>query len=354
MENTSSTQKASKIAIVLMNLGGPDSQADVQSFLFNLFNDKSIISLPQPFRWCVAKLISVFRAKMAKKNYALMGGGSPLLSLTNKQAEALEKLLEKSFPGKYKVYISMRYWYPRAQEVIKHVAQNADIAKVILLPLYPQYSTATTASSFQEWDRLSEKLNLKIPIRKICCYPTHALFIKAHVNLILDNYQELLLSNNVRLLFSAHGIPESLVVSGDPYQHHVALTVAAIMQQIQKTLSRNLDYIITYQSKVGPLKWLTPSTKDEIIRAGHDNKNVLIVPVAFVSEHIETLVELDIEYRHIALANNVLSYNRVPALNNNPFFIKALAQLCENEEICDCCNAKNDKCYLRSIGKSIS
>lgn len=301
-----------KIAVVLFNLGGPDSLNSVKKFLFNLFYDKSIINLPNPLRWIIAKIISSTREKTAIEIYQKIGGSSPILSITKKQAIKLQEELNKNIENEYKVFISMRYWHPFANDVIKEIEQfSAD--RVVLLPLYPQFSTTTTNSSFKEFKSLYKK-----PTKISCCYFYNKNFIKAHVDLIKSSLKDL--KGKYRILFSAHGLPEKIIRSGDPYQWQVEETVKYIVKNLQE----DVDYIVCYQSKVGPLKWIGPSTEEEIERAIQDEVSIVIVPIAFVSDHSETLMELDIEYKELFEKKSKLSYIRVPALNDNDNFIKSL------------------------------
>ncbi len=310
-----------KTAVVLFNLGGPDSLKAVKPFLFNLFNDNAIIRMPQPFRYLLAKMIAFRRGSKARAIYQHMGGKSPLLDLTRAQADALEKKLKKE--GEYKVFVCMRYWHPMSGSVAKNVkAYEPD--RVILLPLYPQYSTTTTGSSFSDWDAASAKAGLTAPTSRICCYPADNGFVASHVKQIKDTYWKAAEDGQPRILFSAHGLPEKIIKEGDPYQWQVEKTVAAITQILS---IEDLDYSLCYQSRVGPMEWIKPSTEDEIKRAAADKVPVVVVPVAFVSEHSETLVELDIEYRELAEKHGVPGYWRVAALGTDDYFIDALADL---------------------------
>lgn len=348
-----------KTAVILLNLGGPDNAKAIKPFLFNLFNDKAIISLPQPFRWVLAKLIATRRSVKARHIYQQMGGNSPILEGTQAQAEALETQLKASrkIPQEdYKVFVSMRYWHPMSETVAKNVKSYGP-DHIILLPLYPQYSTTTTASSFDDWQRSASKIGMEVGTTKICCYPVDFSFVAAHVKLIKDMYWKAAEHGKPRILFSAHGLPEKVVAAGDPYQWQVEKTVAAIRQILSID---ELDYAVCYQSRVGPLKWIGPSTEEEIIRAGKDQVPVVIVPVAFVSEHSETLVELDMQYRHLAEGHQVPSYHRVPALGTEPLFIEALASLClnadKNESLCSAgkerfCPRNFDKCPCVAAGE---
>jgi len=314
-----------KKAVILFNLGGPDNLENVEPFLFNLFNDPAIISIPSIIRYPLAKFISKRRAPIAKNIYKEIGSKSPILELTQKQAESLEKNLIKK--GDYKCFVVMRCWYPRASQVIKKVREY-NPEEIILLPLYPQYSAATSGSSINEWNDLCKKENYQVKTKTICCYPTENNFLESHVNLIKKTLKTIE-NKNFKLLFSAHGLPENKIKKGDPYQWQVEQTVEGIMS---KLMNENLDYIISYQSRVGPLKWIGPSTDDVIIKYSKEKKGIVIVPVAFVSEHSETLVELDIEYKKLAEKNGCSFYKRVPALGVEEDFIKGLVELVLKKE----------------------
>jgi len=216
----------------------------------------------------------------------------------------------------------MRCWHPRAEEVINQVKEYKP-EEIILLPLYPQYSASTSGSSINEWNELCKKENYNVKTRTVCCYPTENFFIESHVSLIKKTLQEVT-NKNFKLIFSAHGLPENKIKKGDPYQWQVEETVKEIMSKIK---NENLDYILSYQSRVGPLKWIGPSTDEVIIKYSKEKKGIVIVPVAFVSEHSETLVELDIEYKKLAEKNNCSFYKRVPALGIEENFIKGLEEL---------------------------
>ena len=307
-----------KKAIILFNLGGPDSLDAVQPFLFNLFNDPAIISLPGIFRYPLAKFISKRRTSVAKAIYAEMGGKSPILEETQIQADAIEKILRHE-KDEYKCFIVMRCWNPRAIDVIKKV-KEFNPAQTILLPLYPQYSNATSGSSIKEWLDTCKKENLDSITKIICCYPTEKDFILAYANLIKDKINLNKLSETT-LVFSAHGLPENKIKQGDPYQWQVENTVNYL---VRKLSIKNLNYILSYQSRVGPLKWIGPSTETVIKEEANKQKIIIVVPVAFVSEHSETLVELDIEYKKLAVQNGSKDYIRVPAVTANQDFINSL------------------------------
>lgn len=315
-----------KKAVILFNLGGPDKLENVESFLFNLFNDPAILNLPSFFRYPLAKLIANRRAPTAKKIYSELGGSSPILKLTKEQATALELKLNKAdSASEYKCFIVMRCWHPRAENVIKDVI-NYNPDEIILMPLYPQYSAATSGSSIKEWNDVCLKNNFNVKTSTICCYPTDENFVLAHKNEIIKKINNL---KNFKLIFSAHGLPEKNIKKGDPYQWQVEQSVAKIVKALN---IENLDWILSYQSRVGPLKWIGPSTEDIIIENSKLGKHIVLVPIAFVSEHSETLVELDIEYKELADKNGCKNYLRVPALGTNANYIKAMSDLIINKK----------------------
>ena len=314
-----------KKAVILFNLGGPDKLESVEPFLFNLFNDPAIINIPSIFRCPLAKFISKKRAPIAKNIYKEIGNKSPILELTQNQAKSLENNLLKK--GNYKCFIVMRYWHPRASNVIKKVREY-NPEEIILLPLYPQYSTSTSGSSINEWCDLCKKENYNVKTKTICCYPTENNFIASHISLI-NKTLKVIEDNNFKLIFSAHGLPMSKIKKGDPYQWQVEETVKKIMSNLE---NKNLNYVISYQSRVGPLKWIGPPTDEVIIKYSKEKKGIVIVPIAFVSEHSETLVELDIEYKKLAEKNGCSFYKRVAALGTEENFIKGLAELVLKQE----------------------
>jgi protoporphyrin/coproporphyrin ferrochelatase len=312
----------SRIAVVLFNLGGPDGPKAVRPFLKNLFSDPAIIGAPQPLRWGLAELISRVRENSAVANYAAMGGGSPLTAETLAQAAALETRLAQQRPDDdTRVFVAMRYWSPLTEETTAAVTRFAP-DEVVLLPLYPQFSTTTTASSLAAW-----KGCYAGPGRchVICCYPDLEALADAHAALIGEAWAAAGSPPNLRLLFSAHGVPERVSASGDPYRWQVERTCAAVAARLQS----RWEWRICYQSRVGPLKWIGPSTIEEIERAGADGLGVIIDPIAFVSEHIETLVELDRDYAVVAGRAGAAPYIRVPALGVQPRFVDGLATLVE-------------------------
>lgn len=311
---------APKTAVLLLNLGGPDSLMAVRPFLYNLFYDPAIIALPNPFRWILAQLISRLRSSKAKQIYAAIGGKSPLLENTQAQAQALEKEL----PENFRVWPVMRYWHPRAKEVLDEVmAWGAE--EIILLPLYPQFSKVTTGSSFKEIQHELARRNTCIPVREIPSYPTQEGWIQHWQREI----QQALLKAKppVRILFSAHGILEETVAAGDPYQKQVEETVATILAGLPP-----VDATICYQSRVGPKKWLEPDVDAEIKRAGASKVGTIVLaPTSFVSEHSETLYELDIEYRALSESVGISEFIRIRTPGTDPGFMRGLSMLVMGE-----------------------
>ncbi|WP_417623947.1 ferrochelatase [Paremcibacter congregatus] len=310
-----------KVAVVLFNLGGPDSLKAVKPFLFNLFYDPAIIALKNPLRWVVAKLISSRRAPIAKEIYKQMGGKSPILPQTEAQASALEELLNLSGDITYRCFISMRYWTPVSGETAQKVAAFTP-DRIVLLPLYPHYSITTTGSSFIDWMKSAATAGLTMPYRAVRQYPDQEKYIAAQVKVIEDVRVKLDHPENYRILYSAHGLPEKIIEAGDPYRDQIEMTCRLVQEKLG-----NPDHMLCFQSRVGPLKWIEPYTEDAIKQTVSDNKGIIIVPIAFVSEHSETLVELDIEYREMATELGAKDYVRVPAIGCQPEYIKALAHL---------------------------
>ncbi len=296
-----------KTAVVLFNLGGPDRPGAVRPFLFNLFNDPAIIGAPGPLRWLLAQWISRRRAPLARKIYEEIGGASPLLANTEAQAKALEAALNAGDgDDQVRVFIAMRYWHPMSSEVARAVeAYGPD--QVVLLPLYPQFSTTTTGSSLTDWARAAAAAGLGAPTRSLCCYPTQTGFVTEVAGLLRSALTVVgaRAEGAPRVLFSAHGLPKKFIERGDPYQWQIEQTAAAVAEVVVGAVAGaaavpDLDWRVCYQSRVGPLEWIGPSTDAEIARAGAEGRPVVVVPIAFVSEHSETLVELDIEYRRLA------------------------------------------------------
>ena len=315
-----------RIAVVLFNLGGPDSLDAVEPFLFNLFNDPAIIAAPSFVRFPLAKFIARRRAPLARDIYREIGGKSPLLEQTEDQAQALAEALDgmasrSSTKPEFRAFTVMRYWHPRARAVIEDVKEY-EPDQIVLLPLYPQFSTTTSLSSINEWKAEAVRAGLRIPTTSICCYPRRPELASAQAGLIQETIGGI--EGPLKILFSAHGLPEKVIEGGDPYQRQVEETVEEILAEMS---GRPFSHVVCYQSRVGPLKWIGPSTEDEIVKAAKDGVHIVIVPVAFVSEHSETLVELDIEYRKLADDAGAPGYSRVPALHVRPAFINGLAEI---------------------------
>lgn len=312
-------------AVVLMNLGGPDSLGAVRPFLYNLFSDRAIIRLPAPLRLPLAALIAARRAPTARQIYAQLGGASPLLANTEAQARALERELG---PG-HCCFVAMRYWHPLTEATVSAVKEWVP-DDIVLLPLYPQFSTTTTQSSFDAWERVARRQRLVVPIRRIRSYPEAPGFITALASLTGEALDTVRADPYpVRLLLSAHGLPQRIVDSGDPYPQEVTMTAAALVHALDRP---GMEATVCYQSRVGPLAWIGPSVEEELQRAGRDQVGVIVVPISFVSEHSETLVELDREYRHVAERSAVPFYRRVPTVGIHPRFIAALAGLVRGAE----------------------
>ncbi len=314
-----------RLAVVLFNLGGPDKTNAVRPFLKNLFADKRIIGLPNPFREMLARLISSRRYKGVIPLYEEMGGKSPILDNTISQGKALTALLEKEY--EIEVFPCMRYWHPMTEEVVKQVKEFAP-DKIVLLPLYPHYSTTTSESSIVEWHKYAGRHGLTSTTQTICCYPDNTGFVKSVADLLSKYHAQAKKEHpelTPRVLFSAHGLPKKTVKSkGDPYPVQIELTASNVVEALDFQLE---DWKVTYQSRVGPLEWLTPYTDHEIEQAGKDGVPLIVIPIAFVSEHLETLVELDVEFKEIANEHNVPGYYRVPTPGDHPYFIAGLAEL---------------------------
>ncbi len=313
-----------RIAVVLFNLGGPNSPEAIQPFLKNLFSDPAILRMPGLFRWLLGNFIARSRAPVAREIYDKMGGRSPIFENTEAQAVSLlHRLSEIHEDAEFECFMCMRYWTPMAAEVAKKVkAFNPD--QIVLAPLYPQFSSTTTASSFRSWDQAALNAGLDKPTARICCYPEESGFVSALTKSVRAGIEKAAATGTPRVLFSAHGLPEKFVEAGDPYQNQVERTVAAVVAELG---DEKLDYRICYQSRVGKLVWLGPYTDAEIILAGSDRVPLVVVPVAFVSEHSETLVELDMEYGDLARENGVPAYVRVSTVGAAPEFIDGLAKL---------------------------
>lgn len=306
-----------RLAVVLFNLGGPDGPEAVRPFLANLFADPAIIGLPAIVRLPLAQLIAARRTKLAQANYAKMGGASPLLAETQAQAAALAARL-RADDVEARVFIAMRYWRPFTAETAAAVAAFAP-DEIVLLPLYPQYSTTTTASSVAKWARLYRGPGRT---RTVCCYPTAEGLAAANAQAIRQTWETAGRPRAIRLLFSAHGLPQKIVDAGDPYRAQVEAAAAAVAAKLPELA----DWRVCFQSRVGPLKWLQPDTESEIRAAADEGLGVLISPIAFVSEHVETKVELDIDYAETAARAGCAPYLRAPTAGVREAFISALAE----------------------------
>jgi protoporphyrin/coproporphyrin ferrochelatase len=317
-----------KTGVVLLNLGGPDSSEAVEPFLFNLFRDPEIINFPFSFlfRKKLAKIISEKRAPRIIEQYNQIGGKSPINEITMKQANALEKnLTAKGIDAK--VYVAMRYWHPFTEEVLDQII-NDKIEKVILLPLYPQFSKSTTGSSVIEWYHvINERNDWTNPETSLVdFYFEHPVYLQSVVERINDALLRFPEEKRgeVYILFSSHGTPIKLVKEGDPYSIHIRKTVEAVMNEGGFSQQHSLSF----QSKVGPQKWLKPSTPEKIEELSDKGvKNLLIVPIAFVSDHLETLFEIGIEFRELAHEKGYEQFEVTEGLNDSPKFIEALADL---------------------------
>ncbi|MGK7878164.1 MAG: ferrochelatase [Xenococcaceae cyanobacterium] len=315
-----------RVGVLLLNLGGPDELDDVRPFLFNLFSDPEIIRLPFPWlQKPLAWMISTLRAKKSQENYLQIGGGSPLRKITEAQSQALEEHLS-SIGQDAQVYIGMRYWHPFTEEAIARIKRDR-IETLVILPLYPQFSISTSGSSF----RLLEEMWKEDPALEqieytiIPSWYNNPGYLQAMADLIAQELEQFSAPDQVHIFFSAHGVPQSYVEeAGDPYQQEIEDCTRLIM----KTLNQPNEHTLAYQSRVGPVEWLKPYTDDALKELGGQGvKNLLVVPISFVSEHIETLQEIDIEYREVAQEAGIENFQRVPALNTHPLFIDSLANL---------------------------
>ena len=316
-----------RTAVILFNLGGPDDRLSVEPFLRNLFNDRAIINLPQPWRWLLSRLIAARRTRVARRSYARLGGGSPLRENTEEQISCLRGAIDASSEAYGNVFLQavMRYWDPRSDVVVERL-KSFEPTKIVLLPLYPQYSGTTSGSSIADWHRAARAVGLDVPTTTVCCYPRAPEWIDALADFTHACYREAATAGTPRVLFSAHGLPERVIAAGDPYQWQVEATVGAV---IERLAIRELDWVLCYQSRVGPARWIGPGTEAEVRRAGAERRPIVVVPVAFVSEHVETLVELDLEYARIARDAGVPLFVRAPTMGTEPRFIAALGRLAE-------------------------
>ena len=316
----------SKVAVVLFQLGGPDSLEAVRPFLQNLFLDPDIIDFPGASiaRGFLARVIASRRSRPVADHYREIGGKSPINELTDLQARALERQL-KAEGIDATVLVAMRYWHPMTDEVVGHIKAGS-FDEVVLLPLYPQFSKATTYSSVNEWNRQCRKAGLSIPTRLVCCYPSHPRYITAMVDLVNRSLAKLdgIDPREIDLVFSAHGVPVDFIRQGDPYKLQIEETV----RQMLKKGGWTSPHTLCFQSKVGPTRWLEPSLLETIEQLGaNKRRHLVIIPVAFVTDHIETLHEISIEAREEAVHHGIARFEMTPALNDHPLFIDCLTDL---------------------------
>ena len=337
----------SRVAVVVFNLGGPDTLDAVRPFLGNLFSDPMILRVPGLLRKALAMAISRRRAPVARSVYEKIGGRSPILLETRKQAVALQSALSEE-KATYRVFVAMRYWHPFAEEVVADVVRW-EPDRVLLMPLYPQFSTTTTESFLRVWMRAACGTNLDTCF--VCCWPDLDGFVCSVARGIEGAVDRLPAGIRFRVLFSAHGLPRKFVDGGDPYEMQIRRSVDAVTGRLS---FRSLDYVICYQSRVGRMEWLRPYTEDEIRRAGAENLALIVVPIAFVSEHSETLVELDMDYAELAASSGVPEYARVRTVGDDPDFIAGLAELVRRTDSTgpagEACNPAFSGCPCRGKG----
>jgi ferrochelatase len=315
-----------KLGVVLFQLGGPDSLDAIEPFLYNLFSDPDIIDFPfaRIARQPLARLISTTRARHVRHHYAEIGGCSPILEFTQRQARALEAELRQDFDAR--VVVAMRYWHPFTAEAIRELQAHAP-EEVVLLPLYPQYSRTTTGSSLNEWQRRFHPNGWAPKVQAVTEFHEDPGYIDAVVESIheaLAGFDDPGRLDDIDMVFSAHSLPVSIVEAGDPYQRQIERTVDLVWRQGHWPGRRHL----CYQSKVGASKWLQPSMHATLKRlAEQGSRRVLVIPISFVSDHVETLHEIDIEHRAQALGLGIREYRMVPGLNDAPRFVGVLGSL---------------------------
>jgi ferrochelatase len=317
-----------KLGVIVFNLGGPETLDDVRPFLYRLFSDPEIIQIRWDWvRKAVAFGIATLRQRRSMGYYRQIGGGSPLRRITEEQAQALSDELRWAGVD-VDVFVGMCTWHPFFEETLDEV-EKSQLDRLVVLPLFPHFSTTTTGSGFRILKGLiADRPALTgLDIRWVESWPTQPSYIEAFTEMIQKELAEFDDPAHVQILFSAHSIPESYVRAGDPYLDQTRETVEVIADRLE----RKNPYQLAFQSKIGPVKWLGPSTNDVIVKLGRQGVNeILVVPVSFVSEHIETLYELDIQYKKVAADAGVEQFRRVPALNCNPTFIRALRELVED------------------------
>jgi len=317
-----------KVGVLLFNLGGPETLRDVKPFLYRLFSDPEIIRIKwAPLRKALAYTIATLRRKTSEGYYRQIGGGSPLRRLTEEQARALAD--EFKTRGKdVETFVGMCTWHPFLDEAVDQI-EKSSVDSLVILPLFPHYSVTTTGSGFSVLRKLIDKRTSfrKRDVQWVCAWPDHSGYIDSIAHRIRHELAKFANPDGVHILFSAHSIPESYVRNGDPYLEQTKTSVELTMDQ----LGRNNPYQLSFQSKIGPVKWLEPFTSDVIAQLGKRGiDDILVVPISFVSEHIETLYELDILFKKLAEEAGVANFRRVPALNSDPIFIRALADIVES------------------------
>jgi ferrochelatase len=317
-----------KLGVLVFNLGGPETLRDVKPFLYRLFSDPEIIRIKwTPLRNAVAYTIATLRRKKSEGYYAQIGGGSPLRRLTEEQAAALQTEL-KARGVEAQTFVGMCTWKPFLSEAVDQLARSG-VDRIVVLPLFPHYSFTTTRAGSEVLKRLlgaRPDLNA-LKTTWISTWAEHPTYIESFAQSIERELAKFPMPANVRLLFSAHSIPESYVREGDPYLEQTKRSVELIMDR----LGRQNTYDLSFQSRIGPIKWLEPATNDVIVKYGKEGiHEVLVVPISFVSEHIETLYELDILYKKLAEDSGITNFKRVPALNSDPVFIRALADIVQD------------------------
>lgn len=317
-----------KVGVLLFNLGGPETLRDVKPFLYRLFSDPEIIRVKWgPARKALAYTIATLRRKTSEGYYRQIGGGSPLRRLTEEQAQALAQEFKRRGMD-VQTFVGMVTWHPFLEEAINKI-EKSDIESLVILPLFPQYSVTTTGSGFSVLRKVLDRHPSikRLDVQWICSWPDHPTYIESFVQGIFRELAKFANSDKVHILFSAHSIPASYVRNGDPYLEQTKKSVELIVDRLE----RKNPYQLSFQSKIGPVKWLEPFTNDVIARLGKQGiDDVLVVPISFVSEHIETLYELDILYKKVAEEAGVANFRRVPALNSDPIFIRALAEIVES------------------------
>ena len=333
-------QSKERIGVLLFNLGGPERLVDVRPFLFNLFSDPDIIRLPfrfmqKPLAW----FISTQRYKKSSSYYEQIGGGSPLRKITDEQAQALEK--ELTGRGvRARVYVAMRYWNPFTEEALEQIARDG-ITHLVVLPLYPQFSISSTGSSLNRMNKVIKEKRLEsIRSSVICSWQDDTNYIKSLAGMVREELAKFAdpEPKDTTIIFSAHSVPVRYIEEGDPYLEYTRQTFKLVMEEV----GIHYPHTLSFQSRVGPVKWLRPSTEETLRKLASEGvSQILMVPISFVSEHSETLYEMDILYKGVADEVGIKEYRRVPALNCRPDFIAALADLVQREVTAEVQSEKN-------------